>query len=62
VKGVGAGVVTAERVALRAMVQHIDSTLGRVLDQLERWHNDNHGTGRIDTCHEQPCRDVMRML
>lgn len=33
--------------------------LANVLEVLYRWHDDNHGTGNIRTCHEAPCRDIV---
>lgn len=34
------------------------SPLGRVLEVLDRWHDEHHGVGQRRHCHEQPCRDV----
>lgn len=32
--------------------------LNDVLAVLDRWHDEHHGVGRRDLCHDQPCRDV----
>lgn len=38
------------------------SPLGRVLDVLDRWHDDHHGIGQRRHCHDQPCRDITLTL
>lgn len=52
-------VSTAELTTQALLPKDDDTTRGRVIEALRRWHDEAH-TGTVELCYEQPCHALYR--